>query len=59
MLVRLREATAEINRATDDPSVKARMEKTWLLQDRLVFPDHVGCPQLLSREDVYADQAVF
>ncbi|ORY66430.1 uncharacterized protein BCR38DRAFT_484059 [Pseudomassariella vexata] len=39
VLVRLREATAEINRATDDPSVKSTMEKTWLLQDRLVFPD--------------------
>lgn len=39
VLARLREATAEINRATDDPSVKATMEKTWLLQDRLTFPD--------------------
>ncbi|KAI1862887.1 hypothetical protein JX265_008933 [Neoarthrinium moseri] len=39
VLVRLREATSEINRATDDPSVKVTMEKTWLLQDRLVFPN--------------------
>ncbi|KAI0125898.1 hypothetical protein BJ170DRAFT_453118 [Xylariales sp. AK1849] len=39
VLVRIREATSEINRATDDPSVKATMEKTWLLQDRLAFPD--------------------
>ncbi|KAK7969524.1 hypothetical protein PG988_008597 [Apiospora saccharicola] len=39
VLVRLREATAEINRATDDPSVKVTVEKTWLLQDRLIFPD--------------------
>ncbi|KAK8125488.1 RhoGEF domain-containing protein [Apiospora kogelbergensis] len=39
VLVRLREATAEINRATDDPSVKVTLEKTWLLQDRLMFPD--------------------
>ncbi|KAK8056984.1 hypothetical protein PG993_002211 [Apiospora rasikravindrae] len=39
VLVRLREATAEINRATDDPSVKVTVEKTWLLQDRLTFPD--------------------
>jgi hypothetical protein len=42
VLARLREATSEINRATDDPSAKATMEKTWLLQDRLVFPDQVG-----------------
>lgn len=38
-LVRLRETTAQINRATDDARVKAVLEKTWLLQDRLVFPD--------------------
>ncbi|KPM37086.1 hypothetical protein AK830_g9460 [Neonectria ditissima] len=37
-LVRLREATAEINRATNDNNMKATLEKTWLLQDRLVFP---------------------
>lgn len=40
-LARLREATSEINRATDDPTVKATMETTWLLQDRLVFPEQV------------------
>lgn len=38
-LVRLREATSQINRATDDARVKAVLEKTWLLQDRLVFAD--------------------
>ncbi|KAH8788713.1 RhoGEF domain-containing protein [Diaporthe sp. PMI_573] len=38
-LVRLREATSQVNRATDDARVKAVLEKTWLLQDRLVFPD--------------------
>ncbi|CAN8098865.1 unnamed protein product [Discula destructiva] len=38
-LVRLRETTAQINRATDDSRVKAVLEKTWLLQDRLVFPN--------------------
>ena len=46
-LDRLREATAMMNRATDDPSVKGVLEKTWLLQDRLVFPNQVrfdsGC----------------
>jgi hypothetical protein len=41
-LIRLREATAEINRATDDTQMKATMEKTWLLQDRLVFPNQVS-----------------
>lgn len=40
-LTRLREATAEINCATDDPRMKATLEKTWLLQDRLVFPNRV------------------
>jgi hypothetical protein len=41
VLIRLREATAEINRATDDPRAKAVMEKSWLLQDRLVIVDQV------------------
>lgn len=40
-LARLREATAEINRATDDTRIKATLEKTWLLQDRLAFPNQV------------------
>ena len=39
VLIRLREATNEINRATDDPRMKVTMEKSWLLQDRLVFPN--------------------
>jgi hypothetical protein len=41
VLIRLREATNEINRATDDPRMKATMERSWLLQDRLVFPNMV------------------
>lgn len=41
-LTRLREATAEINRATDDAHVRQTLEKTWLLQDRLVFPHRVS-----------------
>lgn len=40
-LARLREATAEINRATDDVRMKTTLERTWLLQDRLVFPNRV------------------
>lgn len=42
-LVRLREATAEINQATNDARIKATLEKTWVLQDRLVFPAQVSC----------------
>ncbi|KAL2180366.1 uncharacterized protein P884DRAFT_315765 [Thermothelomyces heterothallicus CBS 202.75] len=38
-LVRLREATAEINRATNDSRTKSALEKTWILRDRLRFPD--------------------
>lgn len=40
-LIRLREAAAEINKATDDDHVKTSLEKTWLLQERLVLPRHV------------------
>lgn len=39
VLIRLREATSKINHATDDPRMKAVMEKSWLLQDRLEFAD--------------------
>ncbi|TVY83346.1 hypothetical protein LSUE1_G000997 [Lachnellula suecica] len=39
VLIRLREATTEINRATDDPRMKVVMEKSWVLQDRIFFPD--------------------
>ncbi|KAH6853744.1 hypothetical protein B0I37DRAFT_440845 [Chaetomium sp. MPI-CAGE-AT-0009] len=38
-LIRLREATIEINRATNDSCTKLILEKTWILQDRLAFPD--------------------
>lgn len=41
-LMRLREATAEINRATTDDRLRLALEKTWLLQDRLVFPGRVS-----------------
>ncbi|RDA92287.1 hypothetical protein CP533_3251 [Ophiocordyceps camponoti-saundersi (nom. inval.)] len=39
VLTRMREANAEINRATDDSTMKATLERTWLLQDRLMFPN--------------------
>lgn len=42
VLIRLRETTSEINRATNDPRMKATMEKTWILQDRLMFTDQVS-----------------
>jgi hypothetical protein len=41
-LIRLREATAEINRATDDVRMKSTLERTWMLQDRLVFANQVS-----------------
>ena len=41
-LTRLREITAEINQATNDSRMKATLEKTWLLQDRLLFPNRVS-----------------
>lgn len=37
-LIRLREATCIINKATDDASTKTRLAQTWILQDRLAFP---------------------
>ncbi|KAL6920103.1 hypothetical protein FSST1_004129 [Fusarium sambucinum] len=38
-LMRLREATSAINRSTEDNLMKETLEKTWLLQDRIVFPN--------------------
>ncbi|KAG9238773.1 RhoGEF domain-containing protein [Amylocarpus encephaloides] len=49
VLIRLREATTEINRATDDPRMKVVIEKSWLLQDRLVFQDR---PESRSRNTI-------
>jgi hypothetical protein len=40
-LARLREATIEINNSATNQDMKTTLEKTWLLQDRLVFPDRV------------------
>ena len=39
VLNRMRETTREINRATDDQGARDRIQRTWLLQDRLTFPD--------------------
>ncbi|KAM0281922.1 hypothetical protein ACHAQH_003267 [Verticillium albo-atrum] len=40
-LLRLREATAEINRATNDAWMRTTLQKTWILQDRLMFLEQV------------------
>ncbi|KAI9892962.1 MAG: hypothetical protein M1814_000846 [Vezdaea aestivalis] len=42
VLYRLRETVREINRATDDPVTRNRIERTWLLQDKLTFPEQVS-----------------
>ena len=42
VIVRLRDAAGDINRATDDPQARRRIEKTWLLHDKLVFPELVS-----------------
>ena len=41
VLVRLRETAREINKATDDPDKRKLIEKTWQLQDRLLFEHQV------------------
>jgi len=40
----LRETVREINKATDDRVTKNKIQRTWLLQDKLVFPDSVSLP---------------
>ncbi|KAI0389365.1 Dbl homology domain-containing protein [Xylariaceae sp. FL0594] len=42
VLIRLREVTIEMNRATSDLQMKTTLERTWLLQDRLVFPSQTS-----------------
>ncbi|KAG6215020.1 hypothetical protein E4U50_008002 [Claviceps purpurea] len=39
VLSRFREANFEINRVTNEPSMARVLARTWLLQDRLVFPN--------------------
>lgn len=55
-LTRLREAVTEINHATENAQNWTILEKTWLLQDRLVFPLRVESqpmhdPSKASRSD--------
>lgn len=40
-LLRLRETTAAINRATRDDGINQMLQRTWLVQDRLYFPSQV------------------
>lgn len=42
VLVRFQEATAEINQVTNDPQMRNTLARSWLLQDRLVFPNKVS-----------------
>ena len=41
-LCRLREVIKEINKATNDPETRARIQRSWHLQDLLVLPDEVS-----------------
>lgn len=54
VLYRLREVTAEINKATHDPRTRDLIGKTWMLQDKLVFLNemqshHMAALQLFGR----------
>ncbi|KAI9870394.1 MAG: hypothetical protein M1830_004299 [Pleopsidium flavum] len=49
VLCRLRETTKEINKATDDPRTRDRIQKTWLLQDRFGLQDE-SLPMLALRQ---------
>ncbi|KKF94668.1 Phosphatidylinositol 3 4 5-trisphosphate-dependent Rac exchanger 2 protein [Ceratocystis platani] len=42
-LIRVREATTEINKAPTDARMKTTLERTWMLQDRLVFSNQATC----------------
>lgn len=44
---RLKDANQEINNAKDDPVTRKLIETTWLLQDRLVFPEDQALPRAL------------
>ena len=42
VLQRLREMVQDINMATEDPYARERIQRTWTLQERLVFPDEMS-----------------
>ena len=39
--LRLRETAQEINKATNDQQVQIKIQRSWRLQDLLVFPETV------------------
>ncbi len=47
-IVHLRGAAGDINRATDDPDARSKIEKTWVLHDKLKFTELVGTLSALS-----------
>ncbi|KAL8787962.1 MAG: hypothetical protein Q9195_007550 [Heterodermia aff. obscurata] len=47
VLCRLRETTQEINKATNDHQTRARIQRSWQLQDLLVSPDTPTAPPTL------------
>lgn len=57
VLFRLRDVAKEVNRARDDPSTRVLIEKTWLLQDRLVFSEEVRTSIQLHLYPALTDQA--
>ena len=57
-LFRLQEATLALNRNTNDPNVRAVLEKTWLLQDRLVFSGRVRDPAVTSKSTLTTLQRI-
>ena len=44
-LFRLRETATEINQATNDYHAQEKIQRSWLLQDMLVFSDSVNVPE--------------
>lgn len=53
VLCRLRETTQEINKATNDHQTRARIQRSWQLQDLLISPDSVSA---ISMGPTIADQ---
>ena len=44
VLYRLRETATEINKATNDQQTRDRIQRSWYLQDLLVFSSQVSLP---------------
>ena len=50
ILFRLRETAMEINKATNDEYVREKIQRSWYLQDLLVFPGPVSAFQCSVRK---------